>query len=608
MSSRFRPLLALAPAAIAAAAFAADHATLDNIVVTATRQPMRTAEILTDVSTIERSDIDGAGHSSLEEILASQPGVEMTSNGSQGAASSLMIRGTNGSHVLLLVDGVRIGSATSGNIAWSRIPANQIERIEIIRGPASSLYGSEAIGGVIQIFTRQGHGPLRFTAEAGAGSYGTRSTNAGFSGSHDGWRYALNLSQYTTDGFDSKPEDSKANHDKDGFRNDSASGRLAHEFARGHELAFGFLYSEGKNQYDSSGIAVDWVNRTRNGAANLTLKNALTGHWNSTLSVGQSIDKSKALKDDVRNSVFDTEQRQYAWQNDIRSSFGNFLLGFERLEQEVDTTSRYARFERSNNSLLAGWNHGFASHRLQASVRHDDNSQFGNKTTGTAAYGYRFTPNWRANVSVGTAFKAPTFNDLYYPLTGKYVGNPALKPESARNQEASLHYETGSQHVSLTWYLNRVEDLIIWPKAGAVIMPTNVSNARIEGSTLAWQGNVGKFNLAASYDWVDAKDGSTGKQLPRRARHSAKASVGQTIGDWEWRAELFANGQRYDDEANTVRMGGYTLAHVYAAYRFAKDWSVFTRINNVFDRDYTLTDGYATPGRNAFVGIRYSPQ
>ena len=168
MSSRFRPLLALAPAAIAVAAFGADHATLDSIVVTATRQPMRTAEILTDVSTIERSDIDVAGHSSLEEILASQPGVEMTTNGSQGAASSLMIRGTNGSHVLLLIDGVRIGSATSGNIAWSRIPANQIERIEIIRGPASSLYGSEAIGGVIQIFTRQGNGPLRFTGEAGA--------------------------------------------------------------------------------------------------------------------------------------------------------------------------------------------------------------------------------------------------------------------------------------------------------------------------------------------------------------------------------------------------------------------------------------------------------
>jgi vitamin B12 transporter len=416
---------------------------------------MRTAEVLTDVSVLERSDIDVAGHSSLEEILASQPGVEMTTNGSQGAASSLMIRGTNGSHVLLLVDGVRIGSATSGNIAWSRIPASQIERIEIIRGPASSLYGSEAIGGVIQIFTRQGNGPLRFTAEAGAGSYGTRSTNAGLAGGHDGWRYALNLSQYTTDGFDSKPEDTKANRDKDGFRNDSTSGRLAYEFARGHELAFGFLYSEGRNQYDSSGIAVDWVNRTRNGAANLTLKNALTSHWNSTLSVGHSIDKSKALKDGVRNSVFDTEQRQYAWQNDIRSNFGNFLLGFERLKQEVDTTSRYALFERNNNSLLAGWNHGFAKHRLQASVRRDDNSQFGNKTTGTAAYGYRFTQDWRPiSVSVLHSRHRPSTT-----CTGenRLVGNPAT---CNRNRRATAKHrcitKLAQHHVSLTWYVNGI--------------------------------------------------------------------------------------------------------------------------------------------------------
>lgn len=607
MNPRLKPLAALLPALFTLSAQAAEQlAALDTVVVTATRQAMRTSEILTDTSIIERRDIEAAAHSSLEEILVSQPGIELTVNGSQGAVSNLLIRGTNGSHALLLIDGMRVGSATSGNIAWSRIPASQIERIEIIRGPASSLYGSEAIGGVIQIFTRQGEGPLRFTAETGAGSYGTRSSSAGLSGSQSGWRYALNVSQYKTDGFDSKPEDTKASRDKDGFRNDSVGGRLGYEFARGHELALSFLYSEGRNRYDSSGINVDWINRTRNGAGNLSLKNAITSHWTSTLSVGHSIDKSKALKDGIRNSIFDTQQQQYTWQNDIRSSFGNFLVAIERLEQEVDTTSRYARFERSNDAVQLGWNHGIGAHRLQASIRHDDNSQFGGKTTGSTAYGYRFSPNWRANASIGTAFKAPTFNDLYYPLSFGYQGNPNLKPEIALNREATLHYERGSHHVSLTWYLNRVEDLIVWPRAGG--MPSNVSTARLEGATLAWQGSVGSFNLQASYDWLDAENRGNGKQLPRRARQAAKAAVGQQLGDWEWRAELFASGKRYDDEANRVDMGGYTLAHLYGAYHFARDWSVFARVNNLFDKHYTLTDGYATPGRNAFIGIRYSPK
>lgn len=611
MNHSLRFVLAFAPILPLTTAHAQQLAVLDAMVVTASRQATRVSEVLSDVSIVEREEIEQAGHSTLEEILSRQPGVEITANGSAGAASNVLIRGTNGNHVLLLIDGVRVGSATSGNLPWSRIPSSQIERIEILRGPASSLYGSDAIGGVVQIFTRQSDAPLSVNAEVGMGSYGTRVFNGGVTGRKEGWRYGLNASRYSTDGFNSRPWTSTANPDADGFSNNVINGRLGYEFAPGHEASFSYFHSEGENKYDGTGVLNDWRIASRQSSGMVSLKNAITRHWTSTFSVGQSLDKSVSLNDGVFQSNFRTDQRQFGWQNDVRTPIGNFLLAAERLEQSVDTSTRYRLTERTNNSALAGWTHGIGGHRLQANLRHDDNSQFGKKNTGSLAYGYRFSENWRANASVGTAFKAPSFNDLYSPLSAgeiKTVGNPKLLPEEAKNREISLHYETGAHLYSATWYLNRVENLIIWPKTGAVRMPTNVSNARLEGVTLAYSGGIGSYTFQASYDYLDAKDVATGKRLPQRAEHKALLSVGQRLGQWEWRAEAQGNARRFNDEANLVGMGGYGLFNLYGAYHFNAETSVFARLNNVFDREYVLIDTYATAGANFFMGLRYSPK
>ena len=602
MNPRLQLLAAVLPLSIS---HALAQNSLDPMLVTATRQEMRTSELLSDVTVIDREELDAAGHSTLEELLSRQPGIEYGANGSYGAASSLYVRGTNGSHVLLLVDGMRVGSATSGNVSWSRIPVSQIERIEIVRGPASSLYGSDAIGGVVQVFTRLGAGPLNFQGEAGAGSNDTSSASGGLSGAQNGWRYALNASTYSTGGFNSKPWSATASKDRDGYWNNSLSGRLGYSFAKGHEAGVSFLHSDGENRYDGSGASVDWRNRVRVDSFNTFLKNAITDSWTSTLSIGGSTDDSEELKDGARNSVFRTEQVLYAWQNDFRTRFGNFLLGVERLEQKVDTTTKYTTTERTNDSLLAGWNIGYQAHRLQLNLRHDDNSQFGDKTTGSVSYGYRFSPNWRANVGYGTAFKAPTFNDLYYPLNWGYHGNPDLLPESSKNREAALHFETGRQHVSLTWFLNRVENLIVWTNT-----PSNVGNARLEGAILAYEGSAAGFDLRANYNLLDAKDADTGQRLARRARHYGTASVGQSIGAWEWRVEQHLSDSRMDYPYGEPpkKLAGYALTHLYGAYRLSPDWSVFARVNNLFDREYVLADGYATPGVNAFLGIRYSPK
>ena len=620
MYPRFKPLAALLSLLpiYSVSAETLQLAALDPILVTATRQAMRSSELLSDVTVVDHEELEQAGQSQLGDVLARQPGIEFYSQGSNGATGSVFMRGTNSGHTLVLIDGMRVSSATLGQMSsWSRIPASQIERIEILRGPASSLYGSDAIGGVIQIFTRQGNGPFHANGEIGAGSYDTYSATGGFSGSQDAWRYALNANTYRTNGFNSikNPKNGAYNSDSDGFYNNSISGNLAYTFAKGHEAGASVFYSEGENKYDSgftkATAAKDYRNQLAVSSFNTFLKNAFTENWTSTLRFGHGTDDSNNLTNRNSSSLFRTDQEQYAWQNDIKTGIGSFLLGFERLDQRVSGTGNYRTDQRTIDSILAGWSTKYESHRLQTNLRYDENSQFGDKTTGSIAYGYQISQAWRANVSYGTAFKAPSFNDLYYPLTFGSQGNPNLLPESSRNREAALHYETGMHHVSLTWYLNQVSNLISWtesPPGSFAYTPNNIGNARLEGSTLAYEGQIGSFKLGANYNYLDPRDADTGHQLARRATNFGSAAVGQQLGAWEWRVELQASDRRYDTDANTRKLSGYALTNLYGAYNFAKDWSVFARVNNLFDRNYELAADYATPGTNAFIGVRYSPK
>lgn len=610
MYPRLKPLAALLPLVFATPSQADTPllvASLDPVMVTATRQAMRSSELLSDVTVVEPEELKQAGNSTLGEILSRQPGIEFANSGSNGATGSVFMRGTSAGHTLVLIDGMRVGSASLGQMSsWSRIPASQVERIEILRGPASSLYGSDAIGGVIQIFTRTGKGPFQVNAEAGAGTYSTSTVAAGFSGSQNDWRYSLNASAYRTDGFNSikNPRNSAYNKDRDSFENQSLSGGLGYTLAKGHEIGASFFYSDGESMYDSgttrAAAARDYRNLLAISNFSSYLKNAFTSNWTSTLRVGRSTDDSKNTTNGVQNSLFRTDQEQYAWQNDIRTGVGNFLLGVERLDQSVTGTGNFRVTERSIDSALVGWNGNYLSHRLQANLRYDNNSQFGGKTTGSVAYGYRLNSNWRANVGYGTAFKAPSFNDLYFPLTFGFQGNPNLLPESSRNREAALHYETGLHHVSLTWFLNQVDNLISWGTS-----PINIGKARIEGATLAYEGQVGSFDLIANYNYLDPRDTATGRQLARRASNYGMAAIGQHLGPWEWRIEQQASDRRFDKDDNLRKLGGYGLTNLYGAYNFGGNWSVFARVNNLFDRDYEVVADFATPGTNAFVGVRY---
>lgn len=597
----------LSAGAIAIALPLALHAQtrLDTVLVTATRQPQHIDETLSDVTILTRDEIEQAGQSTVQELLSLQPGLELTTTGGPGANSGIFIRGANTGHTLVLVDGIPFTSATAGQASLESLPLSHIERIEIVRGPASALYGPDALGGVIQIFTRRGEGRPRLDAFAGAGTYDTREAQLGYSGSTGPVAFSLKVGHYQTDAFDAfgQPED------RDGFKQDQASGRLSVELPRQGELSAHFLRTSGINEYDS---AVPMNTRADKKAAitGARWRQPVFDAWTSTLVVGESVDDVTFI-DSGFDSALRTKRRLVSWQNDVKLPVGTVLAAIERTDERVrNTSTELSVTERDTDSVLAGWSARLGAHRVQLNARHDDNSQFGGKSTGSASYGYHFNPQWRAYVAAGTAFKAPTFNDLYFPLTcftgfGCFGGNPDLRPEQARNREAGMTWQGSSTRVSLVHYNNRIRDLIVWSN-----QPFNVGRARIRGTTvtLDWLGS--QWDAAVTATFQDAEDADTGLPLIRRAERHLTARAARRAGAWRYGVDWKASGPRDDLDFNTgarVRLGGYGVIGAFVHYAFAPDWKIEVRGNNLGDKRYRHAFGFATPGANVFVGVRYAP-
>jgi vitamin B12 transporter len=583
----------------------------EDVVVTASRIEQPREKVIADVSIITRNEIERAGQSTFLELLQTQPGVEITSNGGTGKTSGIFLRGTNSSHVLILLDGLRIDSATAGTTTLENLPLAQIEKIEILRGPASTLYGQDAIGGVIQIFSKRGNHAPKLSAGIGYGTYDTKTADASFSGSVKDTSFAISASSYATRGFSAYKTKDPNLDDRDGYRNLAFSGSLSHKISEDHDIGFQFLSSEGSTRFDNRfnvfssdpGFSDD-ANLSQLSYA-LTSKHQVTSGWLSKLKLGEGVDEVVNYSVTGRD-VFRTKQKQFTWQNDLTLPLGTLTLLYERLEQRVKSTTDYDEDRRNNDGYVASYllNHG--PHSFQASYRSDHNTQFGNNDTGGLGYGYSFTSNWRATASYGTAFKAPTFNDLYFPG----FSNPNLKPEKSRNFETSLRYEDIDTSASLTLYENKIRDLI----ALDFVTPPfvfNVNEARIQGMTVAGTQLYGAWQLKASIDIQSPRDKESDNLLVRRANRHASASINRTFGDWRFGAESIASSKRYNDAANTVTIDGYAILNLTADYSLSPDWKLQARANNVLDKDYGYAfEGpfiYNTPGSNLFVSIRYQP-
>ncbi|OZI62623.1 TonB-dependent receptor domain-containing protein [Bordetella genomosp. 11] len=604
-------------------------AQLDTVVVTATRSAEPLKDVLGDVSVIDRATLESAGQSSLAEVLSRTHGIEYANNGGPQTVTSLFMRGANSNQTLVLVDGQRVNNATNGLAALNAIPTNSIDRVEIVRGAASSLYGADALGGVINIITkRDADRPLSAYTTVGGGTYGTSSYSAGLSGAAQGWTYSLSGGYQQSRGFDAtNGKNFLHNPDRDSYYENNVAGSLGYEWMRGQTLTAQFYQTHLNGGYDNGQPYFNDRSIQDLQGYSLTSTNRLTDTWTSTLRVGSTLDRNRNENAPADENPFDTpsgkstfrtRQNQYLWQNDLQLTKDQKLtLAYEHLDQRVAgdigdfntfpvTFGDYARTSRHVNSFTGVYLGDFGAHHVQASLRNDDNSQFGNRTTGGLTYGYDITRAIRATVGANTGFRAPNFNELYWPNDGGFVGNPDLKPETSRNIEAGLRYQDDDTELGVTYYHNRVKNLILnEPTADNPFLyqAVNVSNALLEGVTLTGMKKLGNTRLRASLDLSDPRNTDEDTRLPQRARKVLRLSADHRFGDLLLGAEMYASGNRLDGSG--VRLGGYTLYNLVASYDLTRSLQMQVRWNNVFDKEYTLANGYNTPGSNAFVNLTW---
>lgn len=581
-------------------------ATLERVVITANRTPQPLSSVLADISVVERDEIQRSGAVGVADLLARLPGIEFARNGGPGTSTSLFIRGSETRHTAVYIDGVRVDSQSTGGAAWEQIPLDQIERIEVLRGPAAAVYGSDAVAGVVQLFTQRGQGAARPTASLTLGSFNTVQAQAGVSGSANALDYALSASHGRIDGFDARTAAAAGhNVDKDGWKRSSVHGRVGFQLNPAHRVDASLLASHLRSGYDSSATADDQNHHTlRTGSL------SWEGRWNADATTRAQVGQTDSTYE-TQPSFYRTETtlRNYTLQHE-QSWAGQWLTGtLERREDELfNPATAFAadlRGKRHQDAIGLGWRGDFGSHGLQAHVRHDDDSEFGGKRTGSLSWGWAFVPQWRLTASAATSFRVPTL----YQRFSQY-GNPALVPETGRNVELGLRWAAPGGEASLTGWRNKVSNLINFgapgPCADSFGCYVNVGRAELKGVTLAGRTQWGHVALRGSLDWHDPRNADTDKVLARRAKRLATFGAETQLAGWTVGTEVQAAGERFDNASNTQRLGGYGLLNLFASTQLMRGLALEARIDNLGDKDYQLARTYATAGRNGQVTLRWA--
>jgi vitamin B12 transporter len=615
------------PLALASAfgglAHAQEAPTLGETVVTANRTPQALSDLVGDVSIIDSKTIERSGATGVADVLARLPGIEISRSGGVGNTTSLFIRGAETRFTAVYLDGVRIDSQTTGGAGWEGIPLSQIDRIEVLRGPAAAVYGSDAVGGVIQLFTKRGEEGVSPYAGIGFGSKGLRKIEGGVSGKSGLFDYSFGVAHEESQGYNVQPaskrnvvKDGYTSPDRDGYNSTSGNVKLGLQITPDQRLEATLLTSDIKAGYDAT---VSYRTKPpilfRDDVSNNTLRTAgltWSAKWNDIYSTRVQVTDSQSVYK-TQPSFYRTETnlRGYLFQNEFR--FGPHLVTatLERREDALEnaptTSSKLLSRDRSQDAISLGYGFVQGPHSLQLHVRHDRDSEFGGKSTGSAAYGYAITPSLRFTASAGTAFRVPTL----YQRFSEY-GVSTLQPESSQNVELGMNYAKDGTTAGIVVYRNRVRNLINFVGtargcASTFGCYTNVNRATLQGATLSASQRLGDVTLRASLDVQDPKDADTGNLLARRSKRHGTLGADWRIAGWTLGAEVQSSSKRYDDSANTIKLGGYTVLNLSASTQITRDLNLVARVDNVGNKDYQFARLYANAGRTAYVGLKWTP-
>lgn len=607
--------LALIASFMSSTAFAQEPPLLEPIVATPARLDQPLAQVVGDVTLIDSIELGKSQSQSMVEILRKQAGIQMYQSGGPQTVSGVYLRGASPAQSLVMINGIRINESNTGSTYWSVLDPNLFDRVEIVRGAASSLYGSNAMGGVINLLTSPHQGgdrPLSVKANIGAGTHGTFKTNASLSGSSNGFDYFLAGGFATSGGFNATTPEAGPytyNDDKDGYEQSAILGSLAYQIATGHSLGVNFFNSYNNGDYDAGESFTRTHGLTRQQAYSIDSTNQLTSWWQSQLKYSFS-KVSYDNRAPFGNSVFGTYHQQLSWQNNFFISDNQTLSTvFEHHNERVFNTTAPTQNKRLTNAAALLYKGDFNRHHLQASLRHDNISQVGSRTTGSLAYAFDILPELSLGLGYNTGFRAPTFADLYAPLSWGYQGNPNLRPEKSRHFEINVKYQTENTSIALSAYQGKYKDLINPYVCDAFLNCTseNTSKATIRGLSLEASQRFGNTTLNIGADLMNPKDNETGKTLVRRAKQVYRAGISHLFNRVEIGADYLFVAHRFDDVNNSPakRMGGYGLVNLRANYEISKHFHAQLNVNNVFNKKYQTAYGYRSPGANVFLNLAW---
>ena len=597
---------------------------LSDVVISANRQVQARNDSSAANTVFTRADIDRLQPTSVTDLLSRVPGVQVAPTGGRGSLPGIFIRGTKSAQSLVLVDGQRIANTTSGDSGLQYLNVDQIERVEVLRGSRSVIYGSDAIGGVIQVFTRRNaEQGLQPRLKLGFGSNQTWERSLGLSGGDEHTRFNLGASLDETAGINASHASFPSDGDHDAYRNQSISLNLSHSFSDELEAGFNLLDNRGKSEYDNSYGRYDGATGQSLGQKPYTdytvssasgyLDAKLNDSWQSRLELGHSENrdtKRDTLSDDY--SAFNTYRDSVNWQNDLTLDEQNSLIvGGDWYEDRFHGSTTFTENSRWNRAAFV--QHRFHSQwfSTELGLRRDQNQQFGGQNSWSGTLTLPVNPDNDLLLSYSEGFRAPTFNDLYYPDT--QYSNPNLQPETSKSYELQWRSQlSDSTRLEASLYRTDLSDAIILD-AGK---PQNVASARINGFEAAlkqelfgWQGNLG-------LSLIDPRDRDSGHTLARRARRTVNLDLDRQFDQLGLGASWQAISSSYDDEANRNRLGGYALLGLRSSWALNREVSLSLKVDNVLDKSYARAkysylgeaQNYREEGRVWMFGVTWTPE